>query len=199
MVGFDRSTQWMVGWLTPWSVPTMTVPPPLALKQQVKRKRRMNRTIRRKAGLSCGIIPEALFIITARRAPSHRGLFRLPLAGSTQIKLAFCRTKTGQRWRRLFVFHSHPGIYLPGKHFFATNTRNTIFLRAPTRNTVWIVQCSMFIRCTNLHSFVLLFSPVCSLPFFHFLFSSDNLNMCHLFKVNPGVEKNSNTKNEVTN
>ena len=129
------NSEWLVGWLTPWSVPTMTVPPPLALKQQVKRKRRMNRTIRRKAGLSCGIIPEALFIITARRAPSHCGLFRLPLAGSTQIKLAFCRTKTGQRWRRLFVFHSHPGIYLPGKHFFATNTRNTIFLRAPTRNT----------------------------------------------------------------
>lgn len=124
------------GWLTPWSVPTMTVPPPLALKQQVKRKRRMNRTIRRKAGLSCGIIPEALFIITARRAPSHRGLFRLPLAGSTQIKLAFCRTKTGQRWRRLFVFHSHPRIYLPGKHFFATNTRNTIFLRALSNNTI---------------------------------------------------------------
>ena len=128
--------QWMVGWLTPWSVPTMTVPPPLALKQQVKRKRRMNRTIRRKAGLSCGIIPEALFIITARRAPSHCGLFRLPLAGSTQIKLAFCRTKTGQRWRRLFVFHSHPGIYLPGKHFFATNTRNTIFLRTLSNNTI---------------------------------------------------------------
>ena len=126
----------LVGWLTPWTVPTMTVPPPLALKQQVKRKRRMNRTIRRKAGLSCGIIPEALFIITARRAPSHRGLFRLPLAGSTQIKLAFCRTKTGQRWRRLFVFHSHLGIYLPGKHFFATNTRNTIFLRALSNNTI---------------------------------------------------------------
>ena len=136
MVGFDRSTQWMVGWLTPWTVPTMTVPPPLALKQQVKRKQRMNRTIRRKAGLSCGIIPEALFIITARRAPSHCGLFRLPLAGSTQIKLAFCRTKTGQRWRRLFVFHSHPGIYLPGKHFFATNTRNTIFLRTLSNNTI---------------------------------------------------------------
>ena len=92
-----QPSEWLVGWLTPWTVPTMTVPPPLALKQQVKRKRRMNRTIRRKAGLSCGIIPEALFIITARRAPSHRGLFRLPLAGSTQIKLAFCRTKTGQR------------------------------------------------------------------------------------------------------
>ena len=57
---------WLVGCLTPWSVPRMTVPPPLALKQQVKRKRRMNRTIRRKADSSCGIIPEALFIITPR-------------------------------------------------------------------------------------------------------------------------------------
>ena len=80
---------WLVGWLTPWTVPRMTVPPPLALKQQVKRKRRMNRTIRRKAGSSCGIIPEALFIITARRARVTLLYSASILTGSTQIKLAF--------------------------------------------------------------------------------------------------------------
>ena len=51
------------------------------------------------------------------------------------------------------------------------------------------ITSAKLIRYTTLHSFLLLFSPVCSLPFSQFFLLPKNLNMCHLFKVNQGLEK----------
>ena len=90
--------------LTPWSVPRMTVPLPAALKQQVKRKRRMNRTIRRKAGSSCGIIPEALFIITPRRPASHPPLLRFYSHRVASNKIGFLGGQKADRGDGVCLF-----------------------------------------------------------------------------------------------